>query len=101
MKLIGCSLSLFIRFVLPTAMACLLAMWICDIEPGVKYHWLSGIWHGIFVIPNFIRHVISHKVLMMADKGSEAYYIFFWIVTIATAITFAMQIVHNLKRIRF
>ena len=100
MKLIGCSLSIFFKFVLPMVIACLLAMWICDIEPGVKYRWLSGIWHGIFVVPNFIRHIITNKVLIMAEKGTEAYYIFFWIFAIATAITVASQIVHNLKRIK-
>ncbi len=100
MKLIGCSLSVFFRFVLPTAIACFLAMWVCDIEPGEKYRWASGIWHGIFVVPNFIRHIISHNVRFMADNGTEAYYIFFWLITIATVITLAMQIVNNLKKLK-
>ncbi len=100
MKLIGCSLSILLRFVIPTVVACLLAMWICDIEPGVKYRWLSGIWHGIFVVPNGIRHIISPKVLIMAEKGTEAYHIWFWICATATLLTVAMQIVHNLKKLK-
>ena len=100
MKLIGCSLSVFVRFIIPIAVACLLAMWICNIEPGVKYDWLGGIWHGIFVVPNFIRHIISHKVLIKADIGTEAYNILFWLFAIANAITVATQIVHNRKKIK-
>lgn len=100
MKLIGCSLSIFVRIVLPVVLACLLAWFVCDIEPGHKYHWIGGLWHGIFVIPNFIRNLLNHNVLYIADKGTDAYTVFYWIFTISTLITFASSIVKTISKIK-
>ena len=52
--LLGC-LSIVICLAIPVAIACALAAWLCDIEPDKTYTWYSGIWHGLFCIPNWIR----------------------------------------------
>jgi len=30
----------------------------CDINVEKEYTWYSGIWQGIFFVPNYIRHLV-------------------------------------------
>ena len=34
--------------------SCFIGWLLCDIDPNKTYTWYSGIWHGMFFIPNFI-----------------------------------------------
>mgnify|MGYP003400363497 CR=1 FL=1 len=36
-------------------LSCFIGWLLCDIDPNKTYTWYSGIWHGMFFIPNFIR----------------------------------------------
>ena len=51
---------------------------LCDIEPGVEYGWLAGIWHGLFCVVNWIRSWFT-DALVKADISTTAYDIFYWI----------------------
>ncbi len=43
------------RILITVIVYCLFAWLLCDIDPNKCYSWLSGIWHGLFFIPNLIR----------------------------------------------
>lgn len=58
---------------------CAAAYFLCDITPGVEHGWLSGFWHGIFVIPNYILHFINPEILIYSEQPSSLYPIFFGI----------------------
>ena len=57
----------------------LLGWLFCNIDPEECYSWYSGIWHGLFFIPNLIRHIFKHSILYKADCCSMAYNVFFWL----------------------
>lgn len=56
-----------------------LAWLICDINVSEQYSWLSGLYHGLFTLPNYIRHLFNDNILFVADKHTTAYIIFYWI----------------------
>jgi hypothetical protein len=58
---------------------CLLASKICHIHPTQSYNWFSGIWHGIFVIPNWIVSWFSDDVYFKAVNATNNYYVCWWI----------------------
>lgn len=66
---------------------CFVGWLLCDINPGETYNWYSGIWHGWFIVPNFIRSLFS-DALYKADYYSTAYNIFYWISSIITVFSF-------------
>ena len=65
---LGCLLGLVIiivEFAFGIAITCVLASWLCDIEPNEHYSWYSGIWHGLFCIlqSKYIYHLVQHLVV--------------------------------------
>lgn len=56
---------------------CLLSTKICYINPEKNYSWYSGIWHGIFVIPNWIASWFIDYTYCKAPKATTAYS-FWW-----------------------
>lgn len=58
---------------------CLLTANICFINPHKNYTWYSGIWHGIFVIPNWIISWFTNDIYCKAPNSSTAYSIWWWI----------------------
>ena len=77
-NLLGC-LSIVICFAIPVAITCALAAWRCDIEPDKTYTWYSGIWHGLFCIPNWIRSFFYSDVLCKANYYTTGYNVWWWI----------------------
>ena len=63
------------------AVACLVASWICDIDPTRSYSWTGGIWHGLFFIPNWVRSLFC-DALYKANAYSAGYNVWWWISTI-------------------
>lgn len=61
--------------------ACLLASWLCDINPSKTYSWLGGIWHGLFSIPNLIRSLFN-DALFWANSYTTGYKFFWWLFTL-------------------
>ncbi len=67
---------------------CMFFGWLlCDIEPSKEYSWYSGIWHGLFFIPNWIRSWFG-DALYKAENYTTAYNISWWIFTILSTISF-------------
>ncbi len=64
---------------------CFIGWLFCDIEPGVEYGWLSGIWHGMFFVPNWIRSWFT-DALYKADCYTTGYNIWWWIMTVSSCI---------------
>ena len=54
---------------------------IAHIDPNKTYTWYSGIWHGMFFIPNFIRSCIG-DALYKANEYTTAYNVWWWITTV-------------------
>lgn len=59
-----------------------IAWLICNIDASDTYSWISGVFHGLFVVPNFVRHLFSNDILFFAENHTIAYTIFYWLTTI-------------------
>ena len=59
-----------------------LACFICNIDASDSYSWISGVFHGLFIVPNFIRHLFSADILYFAEYHTTAYTIFYWLTAI-------------------
>lgn len=64
---------------------------LCDIDPYKEYGFLDAIWHGLFILPNWIFSLFS-EVVYKAENQSGAYDFFFW----ATAICVFGYVAFNL-----
>lgn len=71
----------------------LFAKWFCNIDSEDTYSWISGIWHGIFVVPNYVRHTMDSVILYKAADYSTMYNIFWWIIVVLQIPTFITFIV--------
>lgn len=67
--------------------AALVGWLLCDINVEKEYTWYSGIWHGIFFVPNFIRHLIGDAPYK-AEIYTTAYNVWYWIFSIWSTIGF-------------
>lgn len=56
---------------------------LCNINVEKEYFWYSGIWHGMFFVPNFIRHLVWHTPYK-AELYTTAYNIWYWIFSIGS-----------------
>lgn len=78
--------SFLIGFCLPIVIALgievVLAYFFCNIDASDSYSWISGIWHGLFIVPNFILHMFSDDILYFAEYHTTAYTIFYWLTAI-------------------
>lgn len=63
-----------------------LAWWLCNIDSLEHYEWLSGIWHGIMFVPNWLRSLFFEGVLYKAVDYSTGYNIAWWICCILSCI---------------
>lgn len=63
----------------------IMAWLLCDIDPSEHYSWYSGIWHGMFFIPNLIRSIFTDAVFK-AHHYTAAYNVFWWIFTVQTSV---------------
>lgn len=59
-----------------------IARWLCTIDPEEYYVWYEGIWHGLFVIPNWIMSWFYDDILCKAENYSTGYNVCWWIVLI-------------------
>lgn len=75
------SLIFGFRLIIQLLLWMLISYWLCDINPNETYSWYSGIWHGMFFIPNFLRS-LSSNALYKAEYYTTAYNIWWWLSTI-------------------
>lgn len=71
----------FLSLVLSYLFMIFLAWWLCDIDPDKTYTWYSGIWHGLWFVPNLIRSWFG-GALYKAEHYTAAYNVWWWISTI-------------------
>lgn len=60
-----------------------LSHFVCDISPETAYTWYSGIWHGLFFLPNWMWNGINGS-LYKAENYTTAYNVLWWIFTISS-----------------
>ena len=72
---------LLIYFAITLGISMFFAWWLCDIDPAKTYTWYSGIWQGMFFVPNLVRSWFS-DALFKAESFTTAYNIFYWIFSI-------------------
>jgi hypothetical protein len=60
-------------------MVCILANKVCYIDASSHYTWYSGIWHGIFVVPNFVLSLFIDGIYCKAQVYTTGYNIWWWI----------------------
>lgn len=76
-----------IRIIITILVYCFVGWFFCDINPEKYYTWYSGIWHGLFFIPNLLRSWFS-DALFKANDYSTAYIVWWWITTVLSCIGF-------------
>ena len=59
---------------------------LCDIDPEKYYSWYSGIWHGLFFIPNLLRSWFG-DALYKATNYTTAYNVWWGITTIMSCLS--------------
>ena len=78
----GCCLT---RICIYIAVSCLVGWLLCDINPEKTYTWYSGIWHGLFFVPNLIRSWFG-DALYKANYYTDAYNVWWWITTVMSCV---------------
>lgn len=73
------------RPIITIIVALVLGKLLCDIDVAKEYVWYSGIWHGLFFVPNFIRYLILDAPYK-AELYTSAYNVFYWIFSILSTI---------------
>lgn len=75
------------RIAIPFFIGVILACFLCNIHDGETYSWLSGIWHGMFFVPNFIRSLFDSDILYKATDYTTMYNVYWWIVSTVETLT--------------
>lgn len=76
-------LGSLLGYAIGLAIFCIIAYFIANISYSKEYSWYMGIWHAIFVVPNFLLHCFyDSDILYYAEQHTTAYSIFFWLVFI-------------------
>ncbi len=82
---VGCA-GCLMNIVISIGIGCFIASLVCDINPERTYSWYSGIWHGVFFIPNLLRHFFDSAILYKANFYTTAYNVWWWIVVSGIAL---------------
>lgn len=69
------------KVIIPLLIGVILACWLCNIYDSETYSWLSGIWHGLFFMSNFIRNFINSDILFKAAHYTTIYDIYWWLIS--------------------
>lgn len=75
------------RLLVTVLVSGLMGWLLCDIDVDKEYTWYSGIWHGIFFVPNFIRYLVWDAPYK-AELYTIGYNIWYWIFSIVTTISY-------------
>lgn len=84
--LLGCCWALLGDIIITILIYCFVGWLFCDIDSEKTYSWYAGIWHGIFIIPNFVRSLFT-DALYKAEHYTIAYNVFYWISGIMSVLT--------------
>lgn len=62
----------------------LAAIWFVDISGVELYDWRDGLAHGIFFLPNLVRHLFDGDVLFKAVNHTAGYNVAWWIAAVGS-----------------
>lgn len=65
---------------------CLAAYFFCSINPEETYTWYSGLWHGLFWIPNLMMSLFSDSIYFKAPNCTTMYTILYYMSLIISSI---------------
>ena len=57
-----------------------------NISGAELYGWYAGLAHGLFFLPNLVRHLFDSDVLFKATNCTTGYNIAWWIATVGSCI---------------
>ena len=80
---LGCFWGLFEDIIIIVLICCFVSWLFCNIDNEKMYSWYAGIWHGIFIVPNFVRSLFT-DALYKAEHYTAAYNVFYWIFSIVS-----------------
>lgn len=81
--------------------ACLLAaIWFVNINSAELYGWYAGLVHGLFFLPNLVRHLFDGDVLFKATNYTIGYNITWWIATVGSCIGWLVDACFSFMKVR-
>lgn len=61
----------------------MLSYFVCRVDPYAPADWLSGVWHGLFFVPNmFFNWFITSKVHYYSENGTFFYYVWMYLMNL-------------------
>lgn len=100
-KGLGCIFGLFMYVMyiaISIGIVCALASWMCNISDAKSYTWYSGIWQGIFFIPNLVRYIFDSSIHFKAPIATLGYNIWWWIMATITVLGIIGGGIGNVRR---
>ncbi len=85
-KVMGCVVGAVAFFPWRPIVALLAAIWFVNISGVELYSWLDGLGHGIFFLPNLVRHIFDGDVLFKATSHTVGYNVTWWVATVGSCI---------------
>ena len=89
-QLISLIVVLIIMFVLA---------YLFSIEGGKEYGWFAGIFHGGWVVPNYIISLFVNNYYIKAPLHTAAYNVFWWITFVGSIIYYISTLFKAIKLI--
>ncbi len=80
-------------FSLAVGIGMLIAKIFCDIDPKENYSWISGIWHGMFSFPNYVRNLFNSEIVYKIENGSFMYNVFYAIIAIPEFASITIELI--------
>lgn len=85
-KVLGCIIGAIMFLPWRPVVALLAAVWFVNISNVELYDWIAGLGHGIFFLPNLVRHLFDSDVLFKATNYTTGYNLTWWIATVGSCI---------------
>ncbi len=79
--------------------ALLAAILFVNIDAGEMYGWFGGLGHGIFFLPNLVRHLFDGDVLFKATNHTAGYNVTWWIATVGSCIGCVVDAIFYLMKL--
>lgn len=66
-----------------TLIGCFISLKVCHINPSIEYEWYSGIWQGLFIVPNWVMSQVYDKsILYIAPHHTSGYTFYWWLMLV-------------------
>lgn len=95
---LGCLRILVLILIITSIPGLLLACLFCNIDPYKTYSWYSGIWHGLFCIPNWTRSLFDNDILYKANSHTFAYNFWWWVAFIISLLPIYVHYLVNREK---